>query len=602
MPIVSSCLGGLSGAVAQGMGELTLSWITNDGENQQCTFNISGTTSKTVQSDANGLAVVTLPAGTYNVTVTHTGEYIGDDGKSITLLSRQKATLTWLAGAKQAQVVRIYSPGVLNSSSVSYSIKLSGTVVESGSSTWPADVSFNLYPGGYQLVLSAYGTTITHEFTVPKTKGIEIDLASYFCKITVSSAYNVKNVTLGGYVAGGTSNYASSQTFYALRTTSSKSVGGTVNTPTPPQYGGLSTKYYYDWNVSSANITPSGATASAYLSVSKSINRLTILSSGSLNIPTAGKFLLHVVGAGGHAYGYYRSSYREEPGGCGAYMSINDSIDIPAGTYTVTVGTAADSMNVNSGAGGPSSFGTIASAEGGGSGQGGSGGGAGLTGSAAEGLSGGQFGGGGGGGDPGSIPGAYNGGGSSGSYGGDGGSGGGRASGSSGMLNGSPGSAGVDLGNGQSYDGGSGGTSTTGTESSNSRPIGACGGGGGGGGWGAAGGAGGNGYANKTKGWYHNGGGGGGGGYNGGSGGAAGYASSYNSSTSKYSFVLARSGKGYGAGGAGYIFGGGGGGYGASQIAPKTGSEPYSGTGTAPNFYGGGKGADGIIVLQWLSD
>ena len=602
MPIVSSCLGGLSGAVAQGMGELTLSWITNDGENQQCTFNISGTTSKTVQSDANGLAVVTLPAGTYNVTVTHTGEYIGDDGKSITLLSRQKATLTWLAGAKQAQVVRIYSPGVLNSSSVSYSIKLSGTVVESGSTTWPTDVSYNLFPGEYVLTISAYGTTINHSFTVPKTSGIEIDLASYFCKITVSSAYNVKNVTLGGYVAGGTGSYASSQTFYALRTTSSKSVGGTVNTPTPPQYGGLSTKYYYDWNVSSANITPSGATASAYLSVSKSINRLTILSSGSLNIPKAGKFLLHVVGAGGHAYGYDRSSYSEETGGCGAHMSINNSIDIPAGTYTVTVGTAANSMNVNSGAGGPSSFGTIASAEGGGTGSGGSGGGGGLTGYAKAGRSGSQFGGGGGAGDNQYNSGAYNRGGSSGSYGGDGGSGGGRISGASGMRNGYPGSAGVDLGNGQSYNGGSGGTSTTGTGSSNSRPIGACGGGGGGGGWGAIGGAGGAGYANKTDGRYHNGGGGGGGGYDGGSGGDGGRAYYYNSSTSKYAYILARSGKGYGAGGAGYLYGGGGGGYGPSQIAPTTGDEPYSGTGTIPYFYGGGKGADGIIVLQWLSD
>ena len=588
MPIVSSCLGGLSGAVAQGMGELTLSWITNDGENQQCTFNISGTTSKTVQSDANGLAVVTLPAGSYSVTVTHTGEYIGDDGKSITLLSRQKATLTWLAGAKQAQVVRIYSPGVLNSSSVSYSIKLSGTVVESGSNTWPADVSYNLYPGGYQLVLSAYGTTITHEFTVPKTKGIEIDLASYFCKITVSSAYNVKNVTLGGYVAGGTSNYAASQTFYALRTTSSKSVGGTVNTPTPPQYGGLSTKNYYDWNVSSTNITPSGATASAYLSVSKTINRLTFTTSGSLNIPTAGKFLLHVVGAGGHAYGYYRSSYTESRGGCGGYMSINDSIEIPAGTYTVTVGKAAESMNVNSGQGGPSSFGTIASAEGGGTSSGGSGGGGGVLANAGPGFNGGMFGGGGGGGDPQHSMGGYNSGGSGGQYGGDGGPGGGRYSGSSGMVDGSAGEAGVAL-NGVSASAGSGGKSYTSSNTSVSNPQGVCGGGGGGGGWGANGGNGGNAYNGTSK-------------SNGGDGGNGGYAYSYNSSTSKFMYILSRSGKGYGAGGAGYIFGGGGGGYGASQIAPTTGAEPYSGTGAAPNFYGGGKGADGIIVLQWLSD
>ena len=122
MVIVSACLGGLAGAVAQGKARLGLSWVTNDGENQQCTFQISGTESKTVQSDANGSATVELSVGTYTVHVVHSGDYLGDDDKSITLSSRQVASLIWFTGARQAQTVLFTSPGKLSSSSVSYSI------------------------------------------------------------------------------------------------------------------------------------------------------------------------------------------------------------------------------------------------------------------------------------------------------------------------------------------------------------------------------------------------------------------------------------------------------------------------------------------------
>lgn len=117
MPIVNACLGGLANAVPAGQAVLNMTWITNDGENQQVTFNISGASSKSVQSDANGIASVQLPVGDYTVAVVHDGEYIGDDPKSITLASRETGTLTWLTGARQAQQVTITSPGPLKASS-----------------------------------------------------------------------------------------------------------------------------------------------------------------------------------------------------------------------------------------------------------------------------------------------------------------------------------------------------------------------------------------------------------------------------------------------------------------------------------------------------
>ena len=374
MPIVNACLGGLANAVPAGQAVLNLTWITNDGENQQVTFVISGTASKSVQSDANGYASVQLPVGTYTVSVTHGGEYLGDDPKTITLTSRGTFSLTWLTGARQAQTVVMSSPGSITSSSVSYSITLGGTSVASGSS-WSSSMTFSLYPGEYTLTFSAYGDSFTKTFTVPKTSGLTLDLSEFFCKVTVSSSYSCRNITYRGYSVPGTSSYASSHTFTVVRASSSRSIGGTVNTPS----GKTMTASYIDgssetftlatYSASGSSVTPNSASKSTSFSVYESKRTAFVLKSGTLSIPS-GSYNIAVEGGGGSGGGC--SEYLENDnllgggGGGSGYVSFKQSYSLN-GTYTLTLGKGGEGVTaeVNGKAGEASSFGNILSANGG---------------------------------------------------------------------------------------------------------------------------------------------------------------------------------------------------------------------------------------------
>lgn len=378
MPIVNACLGGLANAIPSGQAKLNLTWITNDGENQQVTFVISGTASKSVQSDANGYASVQLPVGTYTVSVTHGGEYLGDDPKSITLTSRGTFSLTWLTGARQAQTVVMNSPGAITSSSVSYSITLGGTSVASGSS-WSASMTFSLYPGEYTLTFSAYGDSFTKTFTVPKTAGLTLDLSEFFCKVTVSSSYSCRNITYRGYSVSGTSSYASSHTFTVVRATSSRSIGGTVNTPS----GKTMTASYTDgssetftlatYSASGTSVTPNSASKSASFSVYESKRTVFVLKSGTLTIPS-GTYNIAVEGGGGSGGGC-RGVENEDTGdsddyggggGGAGYVDFKQNYTLN-GAYTLKLG--AGGKGVKSGysgnAGEASTFGGILSANGG---------------------------------------------------------------------------------------------------------------------------------------------------------------------------------------------------------------------------------------------
>lgn len=582
MVIVSACLGGLAGAVAQGRARLGLSWVTNDGENQQCTFQISGTESKTVQSDANGSATVELSVGTYTVHVVHSGEYLGDDDKSITLSSRQVASLIWFTGARQAQTVLFTSPGKLSSTSVSYSIKSGETEYQSGTSVWDTSMQFSLYPGSYTLTLNAYGDSFVHDFVVPKNSGYSANLADNFCKLTVSSSYNVKNITFRGYTASDTSSYAASHSIYVIRSSKTGSVGCTVNTPSAPSYSGVLTGSIYSWSVSSVSITPNSATKSATISCSR-VGTVKIASSGgSITIPSA-KYRLWVIGGGGGGYSY--------GGGGSGYYAGGESVALD-GTYTLKIG-AGGAVGKT---GGASSLGTAYSASGGSigtsssgcnGGDGGAGGGAGgsyswITDSVnSHGGRGSTCGGGGEGAGNASIK-------TGGSYGGSGGKGAVYySSGPSGPYfeDSTAGSSGKKFpGYSGSYSGGSRGTTYAGS--------GYYGGGGGGGGYGASGGNGGNGGSVGE--YYQNGGGGGGGGMYGGNGGNA--ASGSGCTNGSYSFSRgSSSGRGYGAGGGGRYYnkvcgGGGAGGLGSTKVA----SDPTTNKAAA--------GAAGAMLIQWVSD
>ncbi len=369
MPIVNACLGGLANAVPSGQAKLNLTWITNDGENQQVTFVISGTASKSVQSDANGYASVQLPVGTYTVSVTHGGEYIGDDPKTITLASRETGTLTWLTGARNAQVVTFNSPYALTSSSTSYSITLAGTTVESGKS-WSTSMTFNLYGGTYVLTLSIYGVSTTYEFTVPKNTGIIKDLSALFTKLTVSAqgGYELKSITVNGYSAPNTDTYSVTQTCAVLRA-GTISVGGTVNyTGEIPQLSGVSTGPIYSATFSKVSLSPTSDTATATLPMSKKGIKYTITSAGTLTVPTATYRILCVGGGGGG--GVSEESDDGGGGGGGGGFATAKTASL-GGNYTITIGAGGaggEIVNyeiVSAKTGGTTSFGTILSASGG---------------------------------------------------------------------------------------------------------------------------------------------------------------------------------------------------------------------------------------------
>ena len=621
MPIVNACLGGLANAVPSGQAKLNLTWITNDGENQQVTFVISGTASKSVQSDANGYASVQLPVGTYTVSVTHSGEYLGDDPKSITLTSRGTGTLTWLTGARQAQQVTITSPGPLKSSSVSYTIGLGSTTVQSGS-IWGETMTFNLFPGSYKLTLTAYGDTIARDFEVPKTSGLTLDLAEQFCMLTVSDSksYGTKNITVRGYTCTATTTYSTNHTFYVLRSSKSASIGGTVNTPTPPKYSGIATKNVYDFSVSAPSVTPDSANKSVVFQVSV-VPSLTILTSGgTLGVP-AGNYEVLINGGGGarmsDSYQYYSANVSP----CGGEIKrYEGSLD---GSYEITLGSGGKSGSESTLSGSASSFGTLCSANGGSGGRtwstskigvgggkegdgtyewssgnsyiasayastGDVGGGAGGAGGYAAGK-GGYSGSGGGAGAKCSV------------FGGNGGRGGtARVNSSSADVYepGKSGEAGTDF-KGYGSAGGTGGTGASGsfnTDSGTHLYTVAGGGGGGGGGYGAKGGRGGPAFAKANFSLRIGGAGGGGGGAYGGDGGDAGNII-YDSSNSKYVYTHGTHGKGYGAGAGGMTGmydgneeanrngGGGGGGIGSSYI--RSASSP--------------DGAPGCVLIRWLS-
>lgn len=539
MPMVGAFMGGTGGTIASGYGVLKLYWTTNDGENMsRVTFQISNGT--TLTSDSNGFAETTLPVGTYTVSVVHGGMYGGDGAKTVTIANRETVSLIWSASRIYKQTVSLLFP---TSASANWTVTNSlGTVEYSGTSI-SSSISFQLYPGVYTFSLTLYGDTASK--TLEITSSGTFDMSDLFCKITVSQPFSgsVLGVTYNGNSIGRVTS------FYVVRTTSSRTMSFTG---TIAAYSGLSSSAIAE--LKSASVAPSSAEVTVKPSVVGKIVLLT--SSGTLNIPVAGKYSVFCIGGGAScAYGYW--------GGGGSGYVTYDTYDVPAGDITITIGSA----------GGTTSFGTITSASGGSmssnynGGDGGAGGGAGsATGSNKKGGKGYFGGGGGGGGAQGSSSTSGGAAGAGGSHGGNGGSGGSsRASG--GATAGSTGKSASSEAGALYYSGSYGGGSAGGNYG---------GGGGGGGGFGAVGGKGGPGPTSSYGSW--GGGGGGGGGVAGGTGGAG----SGNNQT-------ATAGKGYGAGGRGgesssnANLGGGGGGYGSSQIAS------------------GPTGAKGCIVIRWMS-
>lgn len=224
---------------------------------------------------------------------------------------------------------------------------------------WPASISFDLDPGEYTLSISAYGDTQTKMFTMERGNSSTVNLADLFCKISVTSSTgdDVKNITYAGYSVDGTASYASSHTFSVFRASSSRSIGGDVNTPTPPSYSGASSDYCYTYKGSSGSITPSTATLSGEITPTRVSNLVLIAAAGTLTVPY-GRYTVLVAGGGGSAGNTWA---RADGGGMGGEIKRYEGI--LEGSYSISLGKGGDAFQ---GMGGnASSFGTLISATGG---------------------------------------------------------------------------------------------------------------------------------------------------------------------------------------------------------------------------------------------
>lgn len=561
--IIGAFMGGETSTIAAGSGVLDLNWITTTGLNMEgVTFSIVGPKTYSATGDSNGHAEITVDAGTYTVSVTHAGDYFGDDPKTIVVESMQRCVLTWVASKASAQTVTFTTPVAF--SNVSYQI-LSGETIMQSDSSWPTSIAFTLYPMDYKLKLTVYGHTLEYPFTVG-AEGSTYDLTNSLTRIVPSITPYVGGITMSveGYSVDAYSD------IYVPRDGLTYSIG-----VSPPNYKSGSPIVTLS---ASGSLTANAATVTYPITVAGVLTLFT--ASGTVHI-AKGKYRVVAVGGGG---GGGSGSGFPGSGGGGGYIT-DSTVSITDSDVAVTIGKggAVDTS------GGATSLGSLVSASGGGRGNstdgtGGSGGSGGggcgynyvsgyayvLGGNGGRGY----FGGGGGGAGQRNystdLGRSY--GGLGGTYGGEGGSGGYSQN----ETDYSP-SAGADGRSAPSSDpffynsgGSAGGTiSSSGTNHS---------GGGGGGGYSAKGGAGGPGYHGSSD---ELGGGGGGGGAMGGKGGDA--------RTASYSYSY--SGVGYGAGGGGYCEhhtdydngGGGGGGY-----------------GTSPDSNVNGKGNDGCIRIQYV--
>ena len=575
MPIIGAFMGGDLGQIAAGFGIADLTWVTSDGQNMEgATITLTGPQTYTFNTDSNGHVQGVMVVGEYIATVTHEGKYGGDSAKTIVIKNREVTSAIWFAQKKTGYTVVFTSPS--GYSGVTYSISNGSGVVYSGDA-WTTNMSFILDDfEEYTLSLTIFGDTLTHDFVV--SGNVTIDLSNYFCRLIASNSagLSVGSITYNGYSA------SSSGTVYVIKTGESR----VVKFGCGSKYSGVSTSDVATFN--DETVVPSSDSINLSLTAVGVV--VTIISSGSLNVPISGTYHTLVIGGGGGGGNqYYYSGRKYVAGGGGGSGNVADSnLNLTAGAYTITIGSGGSAGS----AGSASSFGTKLSASGGSSGGGAH---------TENGLGGaGGSGGGGGGYRYGSKGGA-------GSYGGGGGGGAvassGKADGGSGGTYGGAGGSSVNYDDTSDYTpagsgirkseefyGGGKYDASGGSPGSNYRA-----GGGGGGGLSANGGRGGAGYGTAGASEGEAAGGGGGGGIAGGYGGDGG---AYSPSATQIN--PGEGGYGYGAGGGGgglydntaykYKLGGGGGGGGLSSTKLNT-------DGSGEN---GGAGAKGAVRIQWV--
>ncbi len=562
MAFVGGFLGGGIEMVPAGSGQLCLQWLTPDRENVDgVTFTITGISvsyTGTVQAKSDGRAEVIVPAGTYEVSVTHGGEYSNDLPQRIIVESTQSYLVFFGAAMEYLSTVRIIFSNAewLNDG---FTIKDSNGLIRYVGTFTAYEVEFPLSFGNYELSTD-HIPLIDFQITAPGAKVITLD--DYTGSVSISEStvpkgtvYKMDGEVISLPYVTGIGQHTIS--FDVPEYTDGKKYAEIPDIQIDVVAGD---------NIVTPNVTPL---------------RQLITESGTIHLE--GKFFVLMFGGGGAGASGSMSSTSGARGGGGAGGYYDSKIISASQDVQATIGEGGKgALNSNGSSGGATSLGTLMSVSGGGAangykgGSGGAGGGGGAsysgsgnttTGQGYVGQPGGagEYGGGGGGGPGNGGNSTYS---KSGSAGNGGssvyGMGGGGGSIPNNYYNSSAGTGGTSTNGEKGIDGVTferkGGNGGTGSVPSISLQYGFSGGSGGAGNTYAGGGGGAYG-----KGGNANYGGGGGGGYeNGGSGAGS---DSYHGQNG-----------GRGAGGA------------AANNTSYTGTK-----GT------GGDGGDGIIVIQWVS-
>lgn len=345
MVIINAYLGAGSGSgVPVGKCMLNVVWNPSDGANKSGATVKAVIGSTTVQgtTDANGMVSLLVGTGSCTVTVTPTaGTYTG---KTATVTAESTTTKTVVVNGFAPRTIVLYSPYTIKSTA--WSLKQGSTTVASGTTFSSGNKNYSLNDATYVFSITAFGITRTKSFTTSQANTF-IDLTDMFCKVTISGG---TGLTITSTFAG--TSMGTGRTQYVVRGSTAIAYTGTVSQKI--NNTAIAT-------VANTTFTPTNTTATVTLTVTGQVFLFT--STQDVAIPLKANYKVLVIGGGGGAETYNStasSSYQGIDAGSSGQLKIS-TINIPVGTYTVTVG-AGGAIGYN---GGASSFGSLLSANGG---------------------------------------------------------------------------------------------------------------------------------------------------------------------------------------------------------------------------------------------
>lgn len=201
-----------------GYARLTLQWSTSDGNNLSVTFGITdGTNSYTVTSNANGYAEqLVASGGTYTISVTHDGTYLGDLARKVATESAKGYYIAWNAwvesGLQAIIIVTTDAGATVTATDQSTSTVYTATADSSGTATLEGMQAGHTYTVASAKSGSSHSTTITMEHIVAHVTVWA--LTRYTVKISRSTADDIERCVYADACEGWTPFARSSNTAF----------------------------------------------------------------------------------------------------------------------------------------------------------------------------------------------------------------------------------------------------------------------------------------------------------------------------------------------------------------------------------------------------